>query len=168
MGFHAFLNFLFLGCSLTSCFSLHILTVMLEHCTWLLACFGIHFFTSFSLKLCLETENSYCLKKPSSVLSIVITALDARNMKFLLFLCRTWLCGSGDLDCFVADSVIIRIYCYTPILHNSYNECLVMAKDQQGDTQGSVLSCLCVCLTSFWFACVCHVHLYKGHYFLLN
>lgn len=91
-----------------------------------------------------------------------------QEYEILLFLCRTWLYGSGDLRCFVADSVIIYIYCYIPILHNSYNDCLVMAKDQQGNTQGSVLSHLCVCLTSFWFSYACHVDFYKVQYFLLN
>lgn len=84
-----------------------------------------------------------------------------QKYEILLFLCRIWLYGSGDLHCCVADSAIICIYSYTPTLHNSYNGCLVMAKDQQGNTQTRKHPFTSVCLTSFWFSWVCHVDLYK-------
>lgn len=72
-----------------------------------------------------------------------------QKYEILLFLCRIWLYGSGDLHCCVADSAIICIYSYTPTLHNSYNGCLVMAKgNKETHRQGSILSRLCVWLHS--------------------
>lgn len=92
-----------------------------------------------------------------------------QKYEILLFLCRTWLYGSGDFHCFVADSAIICIYCYVPALHNSYNDCLVMAKDQQGNTQTGKRSLVSVCLSDFILLfTVYHVDLYKVQYFLLN
>lgn len=149
-------------------------TLLLITCLlWYMLLYKLFFETlsgNLEFHIVLKTPSVFFLCNPYAELSCTCCHYCSwcQEYEILVFFCRTWLYGSGDLHCFMADVVIICIYCYTPILHSSYNDCLVMAKDQQGNTQGSVLSCLCVCLTWFWFSCVCHVDLCKVQYFLLN